>query len=108
MRLLIKVLLLTLLAVNSFYSQAREYHPPFTPQRVIVADGHLQIVMLDSVTISGCTATKTVSLLDADKYFDSFLSLATKAFIAGKKLNVAVATCDGNVWPIIKVMMLQH
>jgi|GEM_PF-5043600 len=89
---------------------ARQYVPLFTPTHVIVADGFLQIKMPNNVKVEGCAYTETIVLPDDHKYFNSFLSLATTAFVSGKKLNVAIgAPCQATPnWPLISVMMLQN
>lgn len=105
-----KVTLFLFTIIFSATSFAREYVEPFTPVKVIVADGFLQIYMPSAHEIEGCINTRTIVLPDTHKYFDAFLSLSSTAFVTQKKLNVAIgAPCQGSVnWPMIHVMMLQN
>ena len=70
---------------NRFYIQ------PFTPIAVTVADGYLQITLPNPINSTICNNKTTVVLPDNHKYFEAYLSLATTAFVANKKINVAIS-----------------
>ena len=92
----------------SVASHAREYVQPFTPTKVVVADGFLQVVMPNSISVEGCAQSSAIVLPDNHKYFDAYLSMAMTAHVTGQKIAAGVgAPCQGNPeWPYISVMQL--